>query len=178
MTAAMMNEGTELHTSEEIDAALESLGSSINFNAGESSTTVVVSSLTKNIDKTLAILEEMLYKPAFKEEDFERLKEQWEESLRNSDKNPSVLASKAFNLLLYGNSILAASSDGYDNTISKISLEDVKEFYAANYSPSVTNLTIVANVGMDVLRPKLAFLEKWAAKEVKIPAMGEFPAKE
>lgn len=178
LTASMMNEGTELHTSEEIDAALESLGSSINFSASESSTTVVVSSLTKNIDKTLAILEEMLYKPAFKEEDFDRLKEQWEESLRNSDKNPSILAAKAFNLLLYGNSILAASSDGYDNTISKISLEDVKAFYASNYSPSVANLTIVANIGMDVLRPKLTFLEKWAAKEVKIPAMGDFPAKE
>lgn len=175
MTAAMMNEGTELRASEEIDAALETLGSSIRFNSGESSTTVVVSALTKNIDKTLAILEEMLYRPAFKEEDFERLKEQWEESLRNSDKNPGVLAGKAFNLLLYGNSILAASGDGYDKTISKITLDDVKAFYAANYSPSVTNLTIVANVGMDVLRPKLNFLEKWAPKEVKIPAMGEFP---
>jgi len=178
MTADMMNEGTELRSSEEIDAALETLGSSIRFNAGESSTSIIISSLTKNIDKTLAILDEMLFKPGFKEDDFDRLKEQWEESLRNADKNPSVLASKAFNLLMYGNSILAASSDGYDKTISKISLEDVKQFYAANYSPSVTNLTIVGNVGMDVLRPKLGFLEKWQAKEVKIPAMGEFPARE
>jgi len=178
ITAAMMNEGTELHSSEEIDAALETLGSSINFSSGGSSTSVVVSSLTKNIDKTLAILDEMLFKPAFKQDDFDLLKEQWEQALRNADKNPGTLASKAFRILLYGNSILAASNDGYDKTLSKISLEDVKAFYAANYSPSVTNLTIVANVGMDVLRPKLTFLDKWKAKEVKIPVMGDFPEKE
>ncbi len=178
MTADMMNEGTQLRTSEEIDAALETLGSDIYFSAGGTSTNITVTSLTKNIDKTLAILEEMLYKPAFKEEDFERMKEQWEESLRNADKNAGVLANKAFSLLMYGETILAASSDGYLNTIADIELDDVKAFYANYYSPSVTNLTIVANVGMDVIKPKLGFLNKWAPKEVKIPAMGAFPPKE
>lgn len=178
MTAAMMNEGTTEHTSEEIDAALEGLGSSIRFNAGSSSTSIVVTSLTKNIDKTLNILEEMLFKPAFKEEDLDRLKEQWEESLRNADKNPGVLANKGFDLLMYGNSILAAFSDGYGNTISKIDLEDVKAFYTNYYSPSVTDLTIVANTSLDVLMPKLSFLDKWQAKEVKLPEMGAFPEKE
>lgn len=177
-TADMMNEGTQLRTSEEIDAALETLGSDIYFSSGGGSTSITVTSLTKNIDQTLVILEEMLYKPAFKEEDFERLKEQWEESLRNADKNAGVLADKAFNLLVYGESILAASSSGYLNTISDIKLDDVKAFYANYYSPSVTNLTIVANVGMDVLKPKLNFLDKWTAKEVKIPEMGTFPVKE
>lgn len=177
-TAGMMNEGTQLRTSEQIDAALETLGSNIYFSSGGASTTITVTSLTKNIDQTLAILEEMLYKPAFKEEDFDRLKDQWEQSLRNADKNAGVLAGKAFDVLMYGESILAASSDGYLNTISKIDLEDVKNYYANYYSPSVTNLTIVANVGMDVLKPKLSFLEKWAPKEVKIPEMAAFPERE
>ncbi|MBI1221483.1 MAG: insulinase family protein [Bacteroidetes bacterium] len=177
-TAAMMNEGTLEHSSEEIEAALESLGSSIRFNAGGSSTSIIVSSLTKNIDKTLKILEEMLFKPAFKEDDFDRLKEQWEENLRNADKNPGVLARKGFDILNYGQSILAAYGDGYDKTISKIGLDDIKAFYTSYYSPSLTNLTIVANTSLDALMPKLSFLENWQNKTVTMPAMAEFPAKE
>src|SRR5690606_15057100 len=54
MTAAMMNEGTTLRTSEEIDAALDLLGSTVRFSAGNSSTNILVTSLTKNLDATLA----------------------------------------------------------------------------------------------------------------------------
>lgn len=178
MTAAMMNEGTQLRSSEQIEAALDLLGSRISFSSNGNSTDIIVTSLTKNIDATLLILEEMLFKPGFKQEDFDRLKEQWEEALRSADKNPGVLARKAFNNLMYGESILSANSDGYLNTISKIGLDDVKAYYEKYYSPSVTDLTLVANVGLDVLKPKLSFLEKWAPKEVKIPEMAPFPAKE
>ncbi len=178
ITADMMNEGTQLRTSEEIEAALDKLGSSVRFSSGEGATTIVVTSLTKNIDATLAILDEMLFKPAFKEEDFKRIMEQTEQALINLDKNPSVLGSKAFDQLVYGNSILAAFSAGYDKTLSKIDLDDVKDFYTRHYAPNVTNLTVVANMPYDQIKPKLAFLDKWAKKEVKMPEITEYPEKE
>lgn len=178
ITAGMMNEGTAKRGSEEIDAALDLLGSSIYFSAGATSTSIVVSSLTRNLDATLLILEEMLYEPGFKSEDFDRLIDQMKENLNNADKNPGVLARKAFDLVNYGESILAANSNGYSNTISKITLNDVKAFYSNYYSPSVTNLTIVGDIGMDEILPKLGFLEKWQAKPVTIPAIAPFPKQE
>lgn len=177
ITAGMMNEGTQLRTSEQIDAALDRLGSTINFSAGSQATTIFVSSLTKNVDATLAILEEMLYKPAFKKEDLDRLKEQTEQGLYNADKNPAVLSSKAFNILIYGDNILSSFNSGYVSTVQKITVEDVQAFYDKYYSPSVTNLVVVGNISMTDLRPKLAFLNTWKPKEVKLPAITEFPAK-
>ncbi|TNE82345.1 MAG: insulinase family protein [Bacteroidetes bacterium] len=178
ITASMMEEGTELRTSEQISAALDKLGSNISFNAGKQSTNIVVTSLNENIDATLKILDEMLFKPAFKEEDLKRLKNQMEQNLRNADRNPGVLASKAFGILTYGENILAASSGGYIKTVDRIDLDDVKEYYKNYYSPSVTNLTIVGNITLDQIMPKLEFLKKWQAKEVKMPAVTEFPAAE
>ena len=60
LTADMMNESTNNYTSEEISVELQKLGSSISFSADEDGTTMYIESLTKNIDATLAIVEEKL----------------------------------------------------------------------------------------------------------------------
>ncbi len=177
VTATMMDEGTELRTSEELTAALDALGSSISFSGGSLSTNITVTALTKNLDATLAILEEMLFKPRFDPKDLKRVLEQSEEGVRNGNKNPGVLASKAFGILAFGDNILASSTGGYLNTLGKIGVNDVRDFYNKYYSPSVTTVTVVSNEDVKTLMPKFQFLSKWKAKEVKMPTVTNFPEK-
>lgn len=176
VTAAMMNEGTTTKTAEELSAQLDKIGSSINFSSGGNSTTVVVTSLTKNLDATLKLLEDMLFNPAFKKEDLKRVIEATDQSIRANNKNPGSLGSRAFNALVYGDNILASSASGYLNTISKISVDDVRAFYNKYYAPNITNLTVVGNLTIDELMPKLSFLNNWQKKEVKMPEVNNFPA--
>jgi len=171
LTAAMLNEDSEKFTAEEISSKLEKLGSSVSFGSGSESMTVMVQSQVKNLDATLALLEERMMHPRFSEDDFERLKKQRLEAIKNQSTQPSVIASNVYNKMLYGEgNIQAIPVIGTTKTVESIALADVKEFYQNYFSPSVTNLVIVGDVEQNQIMPKLAFLNQWAAKPVKMPA--------
>ncbi|MGM9510427.1 M16 family metallopeptidase [Larkinella sp. GY13] len=170
LTAALMNEATQNFSNEEINAKLEKLGSSIQIYASTEEIQVSVSSLTKNLDATLALVEEKMFRPKFATEDFVRLKKQQLELISNQSTQPVVIANKAYSRLLYGaDNIRAIPTSGTIKTVENISLDDVKAFYQQNFSPSVTNLVIVGDVEKTAILPKLDFLKKWAAKPVSLP---------
>ena len=72
ITAELMNESTENYTSEQMEMELSKLGSDISFGSSGRSTTIFISSLTKNLDKTLLLLAEKLFRPAFNNKDLKR----------------------------------------------------------------------------------------------------------
>ena len=172
LTASMMNEATQNFTSEEINNRLEKLGSSISIGASTNEISISVESLTKNLDATLALLEEKLFRPKFAPQDFARLKKQLLENIQNQSTQPVVIANKAYNRLLFGeDDIRAIPVSGTSKTVESITLDDIKAFYEKNLSPSVANLVIVGDVEQADITPKLGFLSKWAAKPVTIPTL-------
>lgn len=172
LTAEMMNEGTKNRTPEQLSLELDKLGASIFVTSGRDATNIYVSALTKNLDPTLKVLEDMLYNPRFDEEDFKRIKNQAIENYYTEIKNASLTASKAFNKLIYGEDhIFGASPSGTNKTLKNIDLDDVKEFYTKYYSPNLTTITVVGDVSKDVILPKLDFLNKWESKKVDLPKL-------
>ncbi len=167
LTASMLNEDTEKYSAEEITSELDKLGSSISFGASGSDMTVSVFSLVKNLDKTLALLDEKLFRPAFNAEDFERLKKQQLEGIKNQATQPAVIASNNFTKLLYGEGdIRTIPTIGTTESVSNITLDDVKAFYQMSFAPNVTNIVVVGDIEEKDVMPKLAFLNKWQKKEV------------
>lgn len=174
LTASMMNEATQNYTSEEIQEELRKIGSSINIFGGNSATTMTISSLKKNLERTLEIAEEILKNPAFNQEDFDRLKNQQMEGIKASQKNPASIASQVFNRLMYGDEhIYSVSSQGIEETVENITLDDVKEFYNKYYSPNVSELVVVGDISKKEVDPYLDFLKNWESKGTKIPELPE-----
>ncbi|MBC7920545.1 MAG: insulinase family protein [Ferruginibacter sp.] len=172
LTAALLNEATEKYSTEEMSNQLEKLGSRISVSAGTEEMTVFVQSLTKNLDATLGLLAERLYRPRFAPEDFERLKKQQLEGIANQNTQPTAIANKVYNRLLYGEkNVRAVPVSGTTETVGRITPEDVKAFYQKYFSPSVTNLVIVGDVEQAEVIPKLAFLNQWEARNVAIPTV-------
>ncbi|MCB0395692.1 MAG: insulinase family protein [Flavobacteriales bacterium] len=170
LTASILNEGTAVHTTEQISAELDKLGASINFSSSEDGTSIFVETPTKNLDATLKLLDEKLFQPGFKEDDFKRSKKQALESIRNQKSNMSTLSQKAFMKVLYGDdSPLGRFFTGTYDDVDKISLDDVREYYNLYYSPSVARLVVVSDLPQKDVLPKLEFLKKWERKEVQIP---------
>jgi len=87
--------------------------------------------------------------------------------------NADVIAANLFRKLLYGNNLLGAYVS--EKNIKKLTLDDVKNYYNANYSPSVATLVVVGDIGESEILPKLEFLNKWQAKEVKLPSITPAP---
>jgi len=171
LTAYMMNEGTKNFSTEQISAELEKLGSSISFDASKTSTTIRVQCLRKNLDATLKLLEEKLMNPGFKEEDFKLAKKQYRGSIKDEETSANTMANKLFNFSIYGNSVLGLEPSM--KSVDNIELNDVKEYYTNYYSPSVCNLVVVGDISEGELLPKLEFLSKWQAKEVKLQPIPE-----
>ena len=171
LTGAMMNEATENYTSEEIQEKLRKLGSSVSVNVSRDATTMYVSSLKKNLSKTLKVAEEMLMRPKFAEEDFERLKKQQLEGIKSGRKDPGTIANQAYSRLLYGkNHIYAIPTSGDEGSVASITLQDVKDFYKNSYSPMISELVIVGDVTQKSIDADLQFLKNWKGKNVEIPS--------
>ncbi|RYU78608.1 M16 family metallopeptidase [Hymenobacter persicinus] len=176
LTAAMLNEGTQKYTSEQIAAALERLGSSVQVVPGADNTTVQVRSLTKNLPATLALLEEKLMHPRFDAADFARLKKQTLEGIANQATQPVVIANNTYNSLLYGpGDIMSVPVTGTATTVQSLTLDDVKRFYEQNYAPNLSHLVVVGDVEQKTLVPQLDFLKNWTRKNVTLPAGNPAP---
>ena len=174
--ASMMNENTEKHTAEELSLELQKLGSTISVSSATDRITFTVQSLKKNLDRTLALLEERMLQPKFDEETFTRLKKQRLEGFKLTRSQPAAIASSVFSKLNYGaDHILGTSQNGTEATIANISLEDVKNYYK-NYMTSIdSRLVIVGDVKQSEILPKLAFLDKLPKRKLVLPQVEAAP---
>lgn len=171
LTAALLNESTNKRSAEEISAALEMLGSSIRINADKEEMNITVSALNKNLDKTLLILEEILFQPKFSAEEFNRLKTEQLQSIKNQQTNANAIAGNIFRKVMYpAGSIQSLPESGTDATVNTLTVEDVKKFYDTWFAPDFAKIVIVGNINKTELESKLGFLNKWNKKGVKLPA--------
>ncbi len=175
MTASMMNEATESYSSEDLSNMLQKLGSSISFSAGENYTTMTISSLTENLDRTLWIASEKLFTPKFDEKDFKRIKDQAVEGIKFSQKQAATVASNVYTKLLYGENAIAEPTGGTLASLANISLDDVKNFYKTQYSPAVSNVVVVSDLSETAIINKLKRFSSWKGGEVAKAALNDFP---
>jgi zinc protease len=166
LTAAMLNEGTENFTTEEISSKLDDLGSSIGFSSSSRSSSIFVSSLVSNIDATLEILEEKLFRPGFRADDFKRVKKQVREGINNSKKSANSMASEAYGQILYGKSIRGVQPSV--KSVDKLKLSDVEDYFNLQYTPKLASIVIVGDMPQDAIMPKLTFLNEWKGADVEI----------
>jgi zinc protease len=84
------------------------------------------------------------------------------------------VANRVYNKLLYGKDhIFSYPTSGTEESVSAITIDDVKTFYENNFSPSITRFHIVGKINQAQSLKGLKSLEKaWAAKDVTIP---EYP---
>ena len=170
LTASLMNESTENFSSVQVQEELRKIGSSINVYAGDSQTTLSINTLKKNLARTMEIVEEVLYRPKFSQEDYDRLKLQQLEGLKSQEKDPSAIASNVYRRLLYGDDhIKAVPSSGIEESVNLITLEDVQNFYTKYYAPELSELVVVGDVSKKEIMSSLSFLKKWENKSAKLP---------
>ncbi|MCQ8847617.1 insulinase family protein [Alteromonas stellipolaris] len=176
LTALMMNESTQNYTNEELANELAKLGSSIRFSAAGRYSQVYVSTLTKNVMPTLALLKEKFFNPAFSQNDFIRMKERVLQGLQQQAKTPSSLARRARDLVLFGaDNRVSLPDEGTIETVQSITLDDVKQFYNQYYSPSKASAVVVGNMTSDAVVDALDFVAQWEGEAYTFEDYDAFP---
>jgi zinc protease len=170
--ADMMNEDTKNYTAEQMAIELQKLGSSINTVAVKDGISISVQGLKKNLDKTMALLQERLLNPKFTEEAFKRNQRQNLEAIKQAKTQPAAVASELAAKIFYGaSSILGMSENGTESTMANIKLDDVKGYYDNTITSQGTRVVVVGDLKQEEILPKLDFLQRLPNKKIDIPAV-------
>ena len=169
MVANVLPQGTKNKTPEELEEETELLGSSINMYAGREEMSVVTSSLTRNFEKTVALMKEILLEPRWDTAEFDMAQTRTKNSIIQAEAQPRSVASLLFNKLTYGKDhIFGYGTRGTKESIVKITMNDLKSYYGNNFSPSVTKIVVAGNVSKEQVLAALKPLEtEWKPVEVK-----------
>lgn len=170
MTDILM-EGTANKTPEELEEEIELLGASINMFTGRESITISGNTLARNFEKTMNLIEEILLEPRWDEDELKRIKLSTINGIKRSAANPNTVARNVYNKLIYGDKhMFAYPTSGTVASVESITMDDLKEFYNKNFSPSVSRFHIVGNIDKDKTLAVLSDLEnKWESKAVTVP---------
>jgi len=132
LTAALIAEGsTQKHSFEEITEMLYPMASSINSQVDKEMTVIYGRTHIDNLEEFYKVLKEVVMEPAFKEEDFQRVKTNTlnylEKTLRYSD--DEELGKEVLSEFVFVGTPYEHIEEGHISSVKNITLEDVKSFY-------------------------------------------------
>ena len=130
LVAAMLNEGTANRTAAELEQAIGLLGAGISVSADADSVTISATTLARNFEDVVALIEEMLTEPRWDTEYFEREKSAALTTIKDREANPQYIAANAFAKLMYGEDHPQGRfSIGSAESVSAIELADLKAYF-------------------------------------------------
>jgi zinc protease len=174
--ASMMSEDTKDKTSESISLELEKLGSSIRVSNSTDAIVFSVQSLSKNLAKTLEILEDRMLHPKFTQSAFDRLKKQTIEGIKNAKSQASSVANVVFDKINYGSgNVFGVSSDGTEESVAQITLADIQNFYDHFISSNDAKVVVVGSVKENEVLSHLGFLSKLPNQVIQLPEVPKAP---
>jgi len=155
LTASLLDEGTANRTAKQIAEQIEFVGGSLSARASEDFTTVSVKVLKKDADLGFELLGDILLHPAFPEQEFDRVRNQILGEIQSERDDPGQVAAKAFKQLVFPGHPYRWPINGTEDTLPKIKRADVQQFYAREYVPNQTIMTIVGDTTIDQARAQI-----------------------
>ena len=167
-TAGMLMRGTERRTFGQINESLESVGAQLGFGSGVHTVGFGGKALAEDLDLLLEILADALQHPTIPAGEAEKLRGQILTALQRRAHDTRAVARLAFDALLYPDHPYGRSVQGYEETISALSCDDLVNFYKGHYSPQGMVVAVVGAVSADVVQEKVgAALSGWRAPDVE-----------
>ena len=171
LLASLSMQGTANRTPAELEEAIGLLGASISLRAGAEALTLTATTLERNFEATIALVEEILQQPRWDEAEFERLKREAQAKIISAEGNPGALSWRAFRSVLYGaNHPYGIPLGGTRETVTALTLDDLKAWHAAKLTPVGAKLQVVGAVNSERAIGALSSLaQKWQGEALEIP---------
>jgi len=174
LTADLMKEGTQTLTAEQLADATARMGSTLDVTAGADQTIAGLDVLSEFGPDALRILAEVLEHPRLPESEVERLKKDALRQVAVRSSRPQTIALAHFRKILYGDHpygiVIPTEGD-----IKKITLQDVKDYYAANFGAQRSHLYVAGRFDSALVKKaigeKFGSWEKGKARELTAPSV-------
>jgi predicted Zn-dependent peptidase len=162
LTADLMRTGgTTTRDPNAVDEEIDFLAANVAIAVDDLSGSASLSILSKDLDKGLAILMDLLRNPAFRQDKLDTLKAQTLDALKSRNDRTSSIEAREVNLLFYGpdypiNRIATRAS------VESITREDLRAFHASWVHPSRFIVSAAGAFKKDELAAKLeAAFKQW-----------------
>jgi zinc protease len=144
-TADMLDEGSGDRSAIEMHESLARLGAQFDTDIGSDATVVSLTVLSRVADRAVALLGDMVARPALREDDFERVRRLRVHRLAQLRDSPGTVADRAFLKLIYGADPYGHAPQGSESTLDALAVDDVRRFHAQGVRPSATTLVAVGD---------------------------------
>jgi zinc protease len=157
LTAALLAEGgTRTMSYEQITEAMYPMATSFGWQIDKEMTVFTGTTHVDNLDKYYGLISQMLLDPGFRAEDFTRLKTNAMNYLKVSlrESNDEELGKEHLYNIIYSGHPYGHHNIGGVSALEKLTLDDVRDFYRANYTQA--NLVLGLAGGYPADFPKRA----------------------
>ena len=171
LTHGLLNAGSGALDADAVAEKFEDVGARYGVGVDLDRSSVTLRSLTeeKLLHQALTTFIAILAQPSLPDKDFQRLKRQALIAIKDSEQRPGDIASRAFYKAVYGNHPYSQPVSGYQDSVQKITLDDVKKFHRRYLVSDNALIAIVGGIDTNKARQ--------IAKQISVSlASGKKPA--
>ncbi len=152
LTAQLLVTGTQRLDAGAFAEATERLGIEVSSESSWDSARAAFQSLSSHLAEGLSLLAEMVREPSLDPTEFERLKAERLADILQSRADPGRLADEMFLRHVYADSVpYRRPSAGTPDTVSALTLDDVRTFHATSYLPGSAHLIVAGGFDPDAV---------------------------
>jgi len=174
LTTDLMKEGTEKLTAQQVAEAAARMGSTLEIHAGTDQTKLGIDVLQEFAPDAVKLLADVAQHPRLPESEIDRLKNDALRQIALQNSQPQTIAVVRFRKILYVDHpyamVVPTEAD-----IKKLSLQDVKDFYAGNFGAQRAHLYIAGKFDGAAIKQAIAESfggwNKGAARMENVPVL-------
>lgn len=149
LVGAMLDQGTDAHSAEQIAEYFDSIGGKFVTTAGRNTVYASMTVMRDDFPKATALFAECVNRPAFAKESFERMKELNLGAIARRSDDPQHEAMELFFDNLPATSPYHLLQEGKKETIEPLKAEDLRAFHAKYFVPNNMIVTVFGDIEPD-----------------------------
>lgn len=177
LTASLLDRGTTSRNAQQFVQEVDFLGARFGAGADEDSTSVSISGLVKYLPKLVDLFADAVIHPTFPADELTKEKKKVMSALAREKQQPSVLAAKLRDRLIFGTHPYGAFAT--ETTVGAIARDDIAGFHTAHFMPNRATLAVVGDVKAATV---MALIEKafgdWKPGTPPSVTLPEFPSQD
>lgn len=164
LTTAVMERGTEKYTGREIAEHFDSIGGSFGTSSQRNTSFLRCSVLSDDFGDALDYAHQVLFRPTFPAEEFEKVRQQQLAGIAARKANPQTEILDFWSTLVPEDSPYGRTISGSQESVTSLTVEQCKQFHKKHFSPDNMVLAIFGDIDVE---QTLAKLEASFGKEPK-----------
>ncbi|MGH7933159.1 MAG: M16 family metallopeptidase [Candidatus Binataceae bacterium] len=155
LTAASLTQGTKDLNVTEFNQKVDFMGSSVSVSGSRDYAIASFRSLKKYEPDTLGLLVQVLQNPGLRDADIERKRADQVAGIKANQEQPGYVASVSFKKQLFGDGPYAHPTEGYADTVAKLTPGEVRSFYREYYKLGSAVIAVAGDVNANQIKDQL-----------------------